>query len=67
MNITPGSKVRQIVKPIEGEVVDVRWHKDAKKFEVLVEYADDAGETQSRWLFQDQCEAIKAEGEASDE
>lgn len=65
MRIQPGSKVRQIVKPIEGEVVDVRWHREAKKFEVLVEYKDDSGDTQSRWFFEDQCEDVEkpVEGE----
>lgn len=54
---TPGSKVRQIVPAIQGEVSDMRWNPSAKELEVLVHYSQD-GEDHNRWFLTSQVAVV---------
>ena len=55
MNTKPGTLVTQVVPhAIEGEVVDVRWNKDADCKEILVAYIGAEGEDTERWFLENE-------------
>lgn len=56
MPIAKGSKVRQVVPVIEGEVSERRFNDEAECMEYLVEYTDAEGHPASRWFTESQLE-----------
>lgn len=58
MPIAKGKPVRQIVKPIEGEVIDRRLHDEAGELEYLVRHTDADGEPAERWFLESQIEEL---------
>jgi hypothetical protein len=60
----PGTRVRQIVNVIEGDVSDIRWSPDTKAFEVLVHYTAD-GESHNRWFLESQVQVVAAPAAAT--
>ncbi len=59
--IRPGMVVRQIVKPIEGPVNDIRWDPKLQKFMVHVMYDDGDGEPSGRWFEETEVAEVPAE------
>ncbi len=59
LSFSAGDKVRQVVKPFEGEVVKVRLSEENGTPEYLVAWTDDAGGLHERW-FTDAENAIEA-------
>jgi hypothetical protein len=53
-----GASVRQVVRPVEGQVVDVRYSAKEKDFECLVGWTDGADKHQ-RWFKQSDLEEVK--------
>jgi hypothetical protein len=64
-SLTPGKKVRQVVPVIEGEVSDIRWNRDEKKFEVLVAYTSNDG-PHERWFTEDQVAEVETPAESKE-
>lgn len=53
-----GSKVRQVVTVVQGEVADVEWDKDKDQKRILVEWSSNDYETESRWFLENELEVI---------
>jgi hypothetical protein len=52
-----GTPVRQVVKPIEGRVVEIAFDQDALKFKYHVVY-ESGDETHDRWFYSDEVEEV---------
>jgi hypothetical protein len=52
-----GDRVKQVVKPIEGTVADVRYYSKTGTFEFLVNYTTEDGTPSQRWFQQKEVEA----------
>jgi len=59
MPIPKGTKVVQVIKPIEGVIMKTEFDEDANCLKYLVSFETDDG-TQERWFTEDQ---IVAKGE----
>ena len=59
MTIPNGATVRQIVPVITGQVVQKRFHDESDQLEYLVQWADEAGEAQSKWFLESQIEVAQ--------
>lgn len=59
----PGEKVRQVIKPIEGPVKDIRWLPDDGQFQVEVAYEGPDGPT-SRWFKESEVEVVPEDNPA---
>ena len=53
-----GTQVKQIVKPIEGEVAGFQVDQESGELLVLVKWTDDSGEECSRYFKQGEIETI---------
>lgn len=62
--IAKGSKVRQVVQPIEGEVVKTRYDEDTGALTHLVAYKGTDGEDHQVWFAEGNLEDITPEAPA---
>ena len=58
MAIKKGDAVRQVIKPIEGVVIEKRFDDSDDSFKLLVEYANEDGSAASTWFDESQVEAV---------
>lgn len=58
MPIPKGAAVRQVVRVIEGTIVERRFRDADDVFEYLVAYLDADGAQQSRWFTDGQIEEV---------
>lgn len=56
MALDRGAAVRQIVRPIQGEITQRRFSEDAGAMEYLVAYTDAAGNPAERWFLETELE-----------
>ena len=63
--IPKGSTVRQIVKPIEGKVVETKYNEDKQQLSHLVEYTADK-EPHSRWFTGDELTVVNTPKQVED-
>lgn len=59
MKFKLGAKVRQIVKPVEGQVEDVLLDKTNGEVSYLIVTTDGEGTEQKRWMPESQLEKAK--------
>jgi hypothetical protein len=45
-----GTKVAQVVKPVEGTISDIKFNPDELSFEYLVTYTEADGDVSERWF-----------------
>ena len=57
--LAKGTKVAQVVKPIEGLVTDIKFNADDLDFEYHVVFTDDAGNVSERWFKQSEVTEVK--------
>lgn len=58
MAMAIGTKARLVQPVIKGEILDIRYNKDAAGLEMLVNYQDGEGESHARWFLESQLEEV---------
>lgn len=58
MPFSKGQTVKQMVHPIQGEIISKRFNEDSNSFEYLVTYLDPDGNAVERWFTESEVEAV---------